>query len=85
MVMVTLSKFRTIFSICQVSAQEFKPLAPAPLTMTRSMSQDQVTGDRRPDTRNRHVDTNIELDLRKLAVFGKDMEDIIAQTLEVGP
>jgi len=65
-----------------IEAQEFKPLAPAPLTMTRSMSQDQVTGDRRPDTRNRHVETNIELDLQKLSVFGKDMEEIIAQTLE---
>ena len=31
----------------------------------------------------RHVESNTELDVSKLGVFGKEMEDVIKQTLEV--
>jgi len=65
-------------------AQEFKPLSPAPLTMSRSMDLG-MTVTVKPDVKSgsRHVETvNSELDIRKLGVFGKEMEAIIAQSLE---
>ena len=33
---------------------------------------------------SRHVESNTELDVSKLGVFGKEMEEVIKQTLEVG-
>jgi len=65
-------------------AQEFKPLSPAPLTLSRSMDLG-MSVTVKPDAKSgsRHVETgNSELDIRKLGVFGKEMEAILAQSLE---
>jgi len=71
-----------------IEAQEFKPLAPAPLTSSRSVD---FTGDRagvtvtlrHSDNRSGPGNGNIELDMGKLmGIFGKEMEEVIRQILE---
>jgi len=72
-------------------AQEFKPLCPAPLTSSRSMDlgspsdgvRSGLTITVKPEVKgSRHVESNTELDVSKLGVFGKEMEEVIKQTLE---
>jgi len=74
-----------------IDAQEFKPLCPAPLTSSRSMDlgspsdgvRSGLTITVKPEVKgSRHVESNTELDVSKLGVFGKEMEEVIKQTLE---
>ena len=57
----------SVFQFIRVLAQEFKPLSPAPLTMSRSMDLG-MTVTVKPDVKSgsRHVETvNSELDIRE--------------------
>ena len=70
-----------------IEAQEFKPLAPAPLTSSKSV--DLGGWGERGERAGPRVDTrggnnSGELDLgRLIGVFGKEMEEVIKQILEV--
>ena len=60
----------SVFQLIRVLAQEFKPLSPAPLTMSRSMDLG-MTVTVKPDVKSgsRHVETvNSELDIREKKV-----------------
>ena len=57
-----------------IQAQEFKPLAPAPLTSSRSLDFTGLPG----ELAGRRMETSPDIDISALGTFGPDMDEILS-------